>query len=67
MLWLVTQLPYRVLLQLGRALGALMLLVAVSRRHIVTRNIELCFPQLSPAERQQLVRKNFAAMGIAFF
>lgn len=66
-LWLVTQLPYRALLQLGRALGTLMLLVATSRRHIVTRNIELCFPQLSPTERQQLVRKNFAAMGIAFF
>lgn len=66
-LWLVTQLPYRFLLQLGRALGALMLLVATSRRHIVTRNLELCFPQLSQAERQRLVRENFAAMGIAFF
>ncbi len=66
-LWLVTQLPYRFLLQLGRALGALMLQVATSRRHIVTRNLELCFPQLSQTERQRLVRENFAAMGIAFF
>ena len=66
-LWLVTQLPYRFLLQLGRALGALMLQVATSRRHIVTRNLELCFPQLSQTARQRLVRENFAAMGIAFF
>ena len=65
--WLITQLPYRVLLQLGKVLGALMLRVAASRRHIVMRNIELCFPLLSQTERQQLVRDNFAAMGIAFF
>ena len=67
LLWLLTQLPYVVLLRLGRALGALMLRFASSRRHIVTRNIELCFPQLSESERQHLVRENFASTGIAFF
>ncbi|MDY0250345.1 MAG: lipid A biosynthesis lauroyl acyltransferase [Pseudomonas sp.] len=67
LLWLITQLPYKVLLGLGRGLGALMLRVASSRRHIVTRNIELCFPQLTDNEREDLVRENFAAMGIAFF
>lgn len=66
-LWLLTQLPYGVLLGLGRVLGALMQNFARSRRHIVTRNIELCFPQLNAAERQRLVRENFASMGIAFF
>ena len=67
LLWLITQLPYRVLLGLGRGLGALMLRVASSRRHIVTRNLELCFPQLTQAEREKLLRENFASMGIAFF
>lgn len=67
LLWLITLLPYAVLLQLGRALGALMLRTASSRRHIVTRNIELCFAQLSDTEREHLVRENFASMGIAFF
>lgn len=67
LLWLLIQLPYVVLLRLGRALGALMLRFAGSRRHIVTRNIELCFPQLSESERQHLVRENFASTGIAFF
>lgn len=66
-LWLLTQLPYVILLRLGRGLGVLMRLGAASRRHIVSRNIELCFPQLSTAEREQLVRENFASMGIAFF
>lgn len=66
-LWLLTQLPYVILLRLGRGLGVLMRLGAASRRHIVSRNIELCFPQLSTPEREQLVRENFASMGIAFF
>lgn len=66
-LWLVTQLPYVVLLSLGRALGAIMLRAVARRRHIVKRNLELCFPELSAQQRQQLLRDNFASMGIAFF
>lgn len=66
-LWLVVQLPYALLLKLGRALGALMLLAAKSRRQIAARNLELCFPELSAAERERLLRENFASSGIAFF
>lgn len=67
LLWLVVQLPYRVLLQLGRVLGGLMYRFARSRRHIVQRNLELCFPELTARERERLVRENFASTGIAFF
>ncbi|WP_252271194.1 lipid A biosynthesis lauroyl acyltransferase [Pseudomonas subflava] len=67
LLWLVVQLPYRVLLSLGRGLGAVMYRVAGSRRAIAGRNLELCFPQLSVAERQKLLKENFASTGIAFF
>jgi KDO2-lipid IV(A) lauroyltransferase len=66
-LWLVVQLPYAVLLRLGRGLGALMLLGAASRRRIAARNLELCFPERSAAERSRLLRENFASSGIAFF
>ncbi|MDG1582297.1 lipid A biosynthesis lauroyl acyltransferase [Pseudomonas sp. GOM6] len=67
LLWLVVQLPYRALLVLGRGLGALMYRVAGSRRRIAARNLELCFPQLSVAERERLLKENFASTGIAFF
>jgi len=67
LLWLVAQLPYPALLRLGRLLGALMFALAGSRRHIAARNLELCFPELADAERQRLLRENFASMGIAFF
>ncbi|NQD91160.1 lipid A biosynthesis lauroyl acyltransferase [Pseudomonas sp. CrR25] len=67
LLWLVVQLPYRVLLGLGRLLGALMYRVAGARRKIAARNLELCFPHLPAAERERLLKENFASTGIAFF
>lgn len=67
LLWLIVQLPYPVLLVLGRALGALMYRLARSRRRIAGRNLELCYPQLSAAERERLLKENFASTGIAFF
>ena len=45
LLWLVTQLPYRALLTIGRLLGAGMYRVAGERRRIAARNLELCFPE----------------------
>lgn len=67
LLWLLVQLPYRWLLVLGRGLGWLMYHLAGARRHIIERNLELCFPQLSAAARQSLLRENFASTGMAFF
>ncbi|GGM06192.1 lipid A biosynthesis lauroyl acyltransferase [Pseudomonas asuensis] len=64
-LWLVVQLPYCVLLRLGRAIGWAILHVSASRRHIAMRNLELCFPQWSEAERQRVLKENFASSGIA--
>ena len=66
LLWLVVQLPYGALLALGRLLGAVM--YRVSRRRVVAaRNLELCLPERSAAERDRLLRENFASSGIAFF
>ncbi len=67
LLWLVTLLPYRVLLRLGRGLGALMYRLATSRRKIVELNLQLCFPQMSALERQRMVKENFASTGMTFF
>ena len=67
LLWLLVQLPYPLLLKLGRWLGALMYRFAGSRRHIARRNLELCFPAMSQSERDYLLKQNFASTGIAFF
>ena len=41
--------------------------LAGSRRRIAQRNLELCFPDLSDAERDRLLKENFASNGIALF
>ncbi|MFK7605772.1 MULTISPECIES: lipid A biosynthesis lauroyl acyltransferase [unclassified Pseudomonas] len=66
-LWLVVQLPYKVQLCIGRVLGGLMYRVAGDRRRIAARNLELCFPEKTAAERERLLKDNFASTGIAFF
>ena len=65
--WLVTQLPLPALVAAGKCLGWLMYLIGGSRRRIVERNIELCFPELGSGERLRLVRRNFFNYGIGLF
>lgn len=67
LLWLIAQLPYKVLLVLGRGLGGVMYRLARSRRKIAARNLALCFPQMPVAEREALLKENFASTGITFF
>jgi KDO2-lipid IV(A) lauroyltransferase len=66
-LWLVVQLPFRVLVAIGRLLGLVMYRFADDRRRVAGRNLELCFPHLSSDERKHLLKKNFASTGVAFF
>ena len=67
LLWLLAQLPYPLLMRLGRGLGAVMYRCAGSRRKIAARTLELCFPELPASEREQLLRENFASTGMTFF
>lgn len=67
LLWLLVQLPYPLLLRLGRVVGAVMYRAAGSRRAIARRNLELSFPELRPEQRKRLLRENFASTGIALF
>ena len=66
-LWLVTRLPFRWLRKIGTAFGRFLYYVAKRRRNIVLCNLELCFPSLSRDERLAIAKRNFSAMGIAFF
>ncbi|AZS50900.1 lipid A biosynthesis lauroyl acyltransferase [Entomomonas moraniae] len=66
-LWLLIQLPFKWLKKLGAAIGRFLYYFAKSRRKIALRNLELCFPELTEQECILIVKRNFAAMGIAFF
>jgi len=66
LLWLLAHLPLRLVLRLGEALGPVTYTLARQRRLIIRRNLELCFPEASPAEREAMVRANFRHTGRGF-
>ncbi len=61
--WLIARLPWRWAVSLGTSLGHLAYHLLPSRREIARRNLELCFPERSAAERDVLVRENFGYTG----
>lgn len=60
-------LPYSWLIALGRALGTLLRRLPLEFVRIARRNIELCLPELTPAQREQLLDEHFRSLGIALF
>jgi len=62
---LICLLPHRVGFGIGKAIGRLAHRLGATRRGIVRRNIELCFPELTIEERNQLARQHFEALGMS--
>lgn len=60
-------LPFRLQMALGAALGKLFYVCAGTRRAVARKNIELCFPDLTATERQQLLSSNFRNLGRSLF
>lgn len=66
-LWLIVQLPYPVLMQLGAALGWLTMKILPRRVRIARTNLQLAFPEWDEETREQQIRENFANVGRAIF
>src|ERR1700690_72048 len=62
---IMSWMPSRVLWVLGICLGSIASWFPTPNRRFAERNIELCFPDLTPRERQLLVKKHFWLMGFA--
>jgi KDO2-lipid IV(A) lauroyltransferase len=67
LLWLMGQMPQGMGLALSRPLGWLAYSLAGRRRQIAARNIERCFPELVPAERQCLLKDHFRCLARMLF
>lgn len=65
LLWLLSRLPYRMMLGIGSTLGKFAANFGAKNQRIIMRNLELCFPNLSLAERQALSIKVWQAHGMA--
>ena len=52
--------------RVGSSFGRLLRRVKTRQRRVARRNIELCFPSLSAAERRDLLERHFEAVGMSF-
>ncbi|PKF55315.1 lipid A biosynthesis lauroyl acyltransferase [Alteromonadales bacterium alter-6D02] len=68
LLWLtITLLPYRTLIKLGGGIGTLLMRLLKKRAKTAVRNLELCFPEKSQSERDQILEGHAKSVGIALF
>jgi Kdo2-lipid IVA lauroyltransferase/acyltransferase len=62
---LLVLLPFAVLVPLGESMGRIMRLLPLRQARTARRNMELCLPEKSPAEREALLAAHFRALGVA--
>lgn len=62
--WLLSQLPYRLQMAIGRGLGNLAYYLVPQRRRIADVNLRLCFPDLDDTARNTLLRDHFRSVGM---
>jgi KDO2-lipid IV(A) lauroyltransferase len=67
LIYIVSLLPYRVAMGMGRAIGRLAHFFSKRDKHIADVNIRMCLPELNDAERKQLIRKHFESLGCTLF
>jgi len=63
----IAQLPYSLLMLIGKGLGHVLYRVNAKRRAIAIRNLEICFPKKSACERHKILVESFESLGIAVF
>ncbi len=65
--WTLAHWPWWLVRRTAPVLGWVMRLCMVSRRRVARINLELCFPELTPARRSELLREHFRSLGMAVF
>jgi KDO2-lipid IV(A) lauroyltransferase len=65
LLRLASLFPYRFQLALGRFLGRGIKLISSKRERVIEINLELCFPEKSPEERERIKNECYESIGIA--
>lgn len=65
LLYSISWLPYRVQTYVGKLFGKLLAKLAKKRIAVAKRNLQLCFPDMSEAERKKILEKNIEYAGMA--
>ena len=64
LLRILSLLPYGATVAVGKKLGRLLMKLGGSRVLVTRRNLELCLPEKSEAEREGILVRNFESLGI---
>jgi KDO2-lipid IV(A) lauroyltransferase len=65
LLWLLSKLPYRLMLSVGNGLGALISGFNTKNNRLILRNLELCFPEKTLAERKKIAKQCWQSHAVA--
>ena len=63
-LWLLSWLPFSLLITMGRMIGRLLYRFTPARRRICDINLSLCFPRWPEQERQRLLKATYLSYGM---
>lgn len=63
-MWLINRCPHAQQRWIGQILGHIALSLPLAYVRIAKCNLALCFPELSPSEREQLLRRHFHSIGM---
>lgn len=66
-MYLLSLLPFKVQLALGRNIGRLAMRFMRKRQVTIRRNLELCFPHMEKCQREAILKDNIDNTGIALF
>lgn len=66
-MYLLSLLPFKVQLALGRNIGRLAMRLMRKRQVTIRRNLELCFPHMEKCQREAILKDNIDNTGIALF
>jgi len=62
---LIEPLPYPLLMALGRGIGAVVRRLPLHFARVARANLALCLPQRSEAEREDILKRHFASLGMS--
>ena len=66
-LWLLSHIPFKVQMFLGKILGKILYRLLSKRRKVVTWNIYKCFPDFNKDDITKLAKENFTRLGQGIF
>ena len=62
--WLIAQLPYKLIIVIGKGLGQFIKLLIPSRKKVVLTNLRLCFKDLTNNDINKLCDTHFSELGL---